>query len=70
MNLAMTMNNTCYDLLATGFPYANRQTDRLAQTLVCKAAVRPMRGFVATFRVTKCRRLDANYIKQSIDTEE
>ena len=40
---------TCYDLLATGLPCANRQTDRLAQTLVCKAAVRPMRGFVGCF---------------------
>ena len=39
----------CYDLLATGLPCANRQTDRLAQTLVCKAAVRPMRGFVGCF---------------------
>jgi len=39
----------CYDLLATGLPCANRQTDRLAQTLVCKAAVRLMRGFVGCF---------------------
>ena len=41
--------SNCYDLLATGLPCANRQTDRLAQTLVCKAAVRPMRGFVGCF---------------------
>ena len=40
------LQTCCYDLLATGLPCANRQTDRLAQTLVCKAAVRPMRGFV------------------------
>ena len=41
-----------------------------SSTLVCKAAVRPMRGFVATFLVTKCCRLDASYIRQLIDTEE
>jgi len=35
-----------------------------SSTPVCKAAVRPMRGFVDAFLVTKCCRLDAGYIRQ------
>ena len=39
----------CRDLLAAGISIWQQTTDRLAQTPVCKAAVRPMREFVGCF---------------------